>query len=584
MQNPKIILENLKKYSTQTNYKYKKIYKFFYNPDFFKIAYSNIYSKSSNITIACDGSTIDGMSEDRINNLIQSLRDGTYTPTNLRKNGNTQSILIPSFNDKMVQEIIRMILETIYEDNFSDYSHGFRPNKSCHTALNKIRQQFQATTWFINGNIQDYFNNINHEFLLKIIQERIFDHKFIHLINLFLKSGYLENNIYNKTYSGIPQGSIIGPILSNIYLNKFDKYIEMLKSSFDCGNRRKTSKEYAKLSYKCVSTRKKLRNNKSSIEELKKYEKKLKKFRGSSQDMMDPNYKRLRYIRYADVFLIGVIGSKKDANEISLKIKNWLKNELALDTSPTKYKITHNSEKVRFLGYDIVSVRNCQKKYENGNIKLSVPHDVMVNFIIKNRFGKWWCNPKSKKDELKAIHRAELTHIDDYEILKQYDLILRGIYNYYKLAENVYKIGNFAYIVKLSYLKTLGCKYKCQISRFYRNQNYYRESVAGCTYNGTFYPLFNGPFKKIDQFKNSYTDDKLPILNKYFGRNSILKRMEANMCELCGNTSGPFEIHHIHKLKDLKNKKRWEILMSERNRKTLVLCKNCHIKLHAGKL
>lgn len=591
--NPEMTLNRLRKYSTTENPKFKRLYTCFYSMEFFKLAYSNIYSKPGNMTKASDGSTIDGMSEERINKLIQSFKDGTYQPTNLRrvnipkKNGKTRPISIPSFNDKLVQEIIRMILEAIYEDTFSDHSHGFRPNRSCHTALEYVRKKFQATAWFIEGDIENCFENINHVILLNILREKITDLRFIHLINLFLKAGYIENWKYHKTYSGVPQGSIVSPILFNIYMDKFDKFMERKIKEFDTGTRRHVLSEYNNLHTNLRRTRRRLKRNENVKQNkiiLKKQIHELKLCQ-HARDMMDETYKRMRYVRYADDFLIGIIGSKKEIKELNDEIKLWFPQELKLSLSPKKHKITHNSKNIRFLGYDIVVVRHSQKKPENGNIRLSVPYELMVDFIIQNRYGKWWNNPNSGKDELKGICRPELMNLDDLEILFQYNWKIRGLYNYYCLSENVYKLNGFGHIIQTSFMRTLAGKYKTSCAKLYRNPNYSQrkkgKTVVGVTHKDKFYEYFDGPFNK--KVKTTCVDEKTNT-NKASGRTSMIKRFDAHICEFCGDTEGPFEIHHVKKLKDLKGKSDWEKLMISRHRKTLVLCKNCHYKLHAGKL
>ena len=308
---PKITLNRLTKYSTTTNPKFTKLYSCLYSIDFYKLAYQNIYAKPGNMSPASDGSTIDGMSEERINKLIQSLRNGTYRPTNLRrvnipkKNGGRRPISVPSVDDKLIQEIVRMILEAIYEKTFSEYSHGFRPKRSCHTALDYVQTKFPGTKWFIEGDIKGCFDNINHEKLLQILREKIYDLKFIHLINLFLKAGYIENWEYHKTYSGTPQGSIISPILANIYLDKFDKFMERKIKEFHKGKVQKHSNDYCRLESRITNTKQRLRkgiNIEKNKIRLKEAIKEKNQYRGPARDMYDPNYRRLKYVRYADDF------------------------------------------------------------------------------------------------------------------------------------------------------------------------------------------------------------------------------------------------------------------------------------------
>jgi group II intron reverse transcriptase/maturase len=600
MQKIENVLNSLRNYSKNNN-RVEKLFKNLYNPEFYKLAYSNIYSKPGNMTKASDNSTIDGMSMDRINKLIESLRDGSYKPTNLRRvniskqnnNNKTRPISIPSFNDKLIQEIIRILLNELYESSFSDHSHGFRPNRSCHSALHEVYLKFQGTVWWIDADIKGCFDNINHEILLNILKEKIRDNKFIHLINLFLKSGYIENHQYHKTYSGTPQGSIISPILCNIYLDKFDKFMEYCIKNYNTNLERKRNLEYRRIDSKLVYLRKKNDLKQENLSEYQKQYKKLKQERNKLfvYDSFDPDFRRLSYIRYADDFLIGIIGPKQDALNFKDGIKKVLENKLKLELSEEKTKILHKDDKVRFLGYDINIIQNCQIKTNNGHINLSVPYDIMVKFILNHRTGKWWNSPISKKTELKAIHRTELINLDVLEIARTYNAQIKGLYEYYKLANNVYKLGNFNYIHITSYMRTLAAKFKTSRFKLYKNNNYFNGKDVGCKYklkDGTekFQVIFNGPFEKQNYFKKSdMCNDNIGNVWKYSCKTSLIKRMEADQCEYCKTTTGPFEVHHVKHLKDIKSgKANWEKLMISRQRKTLVLCRSCHHKLHSGNL
>lgn len=178
------------------------------------------------MTKGTDGKTVDGMSLKRIERLIEQLRNESYQPQPSRrvyipkKNGKMRPLGVPSFDDKLIQEVIRMILEAIYEGSFSKQSHGFRPNHSCHTALSQIQICFTGSKWFVEGDICSFFDNINHKILIDILRERIADERFLRLICKFLKASYLEEWTYHNTYSGTPQGGLISPILANIYLDK----------------------------------------------------------------------------------------------------------------------------------------------------------------------------------------------------------------------------------------------------------------------------------------------------------------------------------------------------------------------------
>ena len=253
MRCPNIILENLQKHSKAEDYRYERLYRNLYNPDFYLQAYQNIYANKGAMTPGIDGMTLDGFGGQRVETLIASLKDHSYQPTSVKRvyipkqNGKMRPLGIASSDDKLVQEIIRMILESIFEPTFSNLSHGFRAKRSCHTALQQIQSNFTGIKWFVEGDIKAYFDTIDHHILMNILRRRIKDEAFIELIWKFLRAGYLENWTYNATFSGVAQGSGFSPILANIYLNEFDRYMEEYALKFNRGMFRKPSGEYGKL-------------------------------------------------------------------------------------------------------------------------------------------------------------------------------------------------------------------------------------------------------------------------------------------------------------------------------------------------
>ena len=247
-----------------------------------------------------------------------------------------------------------MILEAIYENSFERTSHGFRPGRSCHTALNQIQVCFTGTKWFIEGDIKGFFDNIDHSTMIDILSLRIKDERFLRLIRKFLNAGYLEDWTYHKTYSGTPQGGIISPILANIYLDRFDKYMNDMKKAFDKGRKRKTNPQttvYERRRKKLIQQL----DNASSQAERDEIIKQIKaieheRFSVPYTDPFDDNFKRIQYTRYADDFLIGVIGSKEDAKNVKAQIGEYLRNVLKLELSEEKTLITHSKKKAHFLG------------------------------------------------------------------------------------------------------------------------------------------------------------------------------------------------------------------------------------------
>lgn len=616
MQKPEVVLNNLSKHAKDENYKYEKLYKYLYNPEFYLRAYGKMYSKEGNMTKGSDNKTIDGFSLEVIDKIIMSLKDLSYKPNPARrvyidkKSGGKRPLGIPSFSDKIIQQVIKELLEAIYEPNFAETSHGFRPERSCHTALITIKTKCTGMKWWIEGDIKGFFDNINHHKLINILRKKIKDEKFINLIWKFLKAGYMEDWKFNNTYSGTPQGGIISPILANIYLNELDAYVDDLSKKYNIGKSRSINKEYKKFDTKIYKLKKRLEPKWTSFtdEEKEKYVKEIKGYKEemrklSSKDPMDVNFKRLQYVRYADDFIIAIVGSKEDAINIKAQIKQFLDSHLDLELSDEKTKITNAKDKARFLGYDVYISHNnnTYKKMKdgrtarnlNGHVMLSMPYEAIRNYAFKAGYIYEICN-KGRKNELKPIHRMSLIHNDDLEIISTYNAEIKGLYEYYKIAYDVCRLSGFCYLAKRSCLKTLSAKYKTTSAKILGNKvkgkTFTQNGEFGVYYNtikGTkFRKFYNDGFTYAkEKIKYVVDNDSLPNVEMYIcNRTSLEQRLLANICEYCGKDHGKMEVHHVKKLKDLKGKKKWEKHMIARKRKTIVLCDECHDKLHAGKL
>ena len=606
MRSPNTVLDSLMKQSVRKDYMFQRIYRNLYNIEFYLMAYAKIYAKEGNMTQGIDGQTIDGMSLERIERLIESLKDCSYQPKPSKrvyipkKNGDKRPLGIPSFEDKLIQEVVRLLLEAMYEKSFSQCSHGFRPQKSCHTALMQVKDRFTGAKWFVEGDIKGFFDNIDHHHLINLLKRRIDDEKFINLIWKFLKAGYLEEWQYHKTYSGTPQGGIISPILSNIYLHEFDNFIELYKEQFDKGKSRKRLKEYRTREARLYRANAQYKQKWHEMDESER-EKALKHLDELKKDMMelpykdpmDDNYKRIQYVRYADDFLIGVIGSKEDCRKIKHDISAFLKEELKIELSQEKTLITHSSKRARFLGYDIkISHDNKTTKYTASGHKqrtrsmsceLLLPHEVWRNKLIEYKALR--IDEKTKK--WKSTHRAHLLQNDDLEILTIYNAEIRGLYNYYKLANNVHKLDGFKYIMEYSMYKTFANKYKSSVRKIHRKYSINGQfGVRYKTANGSKISFFykDGFKKQLLPSNKQEVDVISKTRNIVYNRTGLIERLTAGQCEWCFSKDEKLEIHHIRKLKDLEGKKRWEKRMIERNRKTMALCTKCHLDLHNGKL
>jgi group II intron reverse transcriptase/maturase len=608
MRKPNEVLNSLQEHARNSAYVYERLYRNFYNPEFYYQAYQNIYSSQGNMTKGTDGKTIDGMSTKRVENIIKKMRDFSYQHNPARRvnipkpNGNMRPLGIPSFEDKLVQEVARMIIEAIYETNFSELSHGFRPNKSCHTTVVQIRQKFKATKWFIEGDIVGFFDSIDHHILINILRKRIHDEQFIALIWKFLKAGYMEYKQYHKTYSGTPQGSIISPILSNIYLDQLDKYMEEYIESFNMGKRRADNKKYRTL----MDKRRWLQEQKYSKEEwnelreehkndvlskIQNISKELEK--ESSVNEMDENFKRLSYVRYADDFLCGVVGSKADALKIKEDIKTFINEKLHLSLSDEKTLITHGKDKAKFLGFEVFISNSFDRIRQkngktarkfNGIVKIYVPKEKWVKRLLE--YGALKINFIDGKEQYEPIHRNCMVNNDDLEILNQFNSEIRGMYNFYRIADNVSVLNDYYYIMSYSMYKTYAAKYKTHISNIRRKYGVQNFAILYTDKKGKECKayFYNEGFRVQRKVEVTNNLDNMPDNVENLNRSSLITRLKSNTCEVCGKSDCDVEIHHVRKLKDLKGKASWEKLMIARRRKTLCLCVECHDKLHAGKL
>ena len=594
MEKSERVLKALSDHSQSSDYKYERLYRYLFSEEMFAVAYQRIYAKQGNMTPGTDGKTIDEMSLERIERLIVSLKDESYQPHPARrvyipkKNGKKRPLGIPSFEDKLVQEVVRLLLEAIYEGHFEGTSHGFRPHRSCHTALGMIQKSFAGAKWFIEGDIKGFFDNIDHNVLISILRERISDERFLRLIRKFFNAGYVEDWKYNKTYSGTPQGGIISPMLANIYLDKFDKYIKEYAAKFRKGDRRSINPEYWRLNNKKNWLKKKLQ--KTSDEQIRKsylYEiAQLSKQMLSTphKDAMDADFRRMQYVRYADDFLISVIGSKSECETIKADITQFMREQLKLELSDEKTLITHAQDKAKFLGYEIFIRKSdavkrnrdgVLKRDFNGAVVLTLNSAVIQKKLteynaleVRNIDGKdiWWSKP-----------RRYMTPMKPEDILAQYNAEIRGLYNYYSLAANVSKeCASFAFIMKMSMFKTLGWKLNTSARKV--RQKYQKDKDFVIPYNDAkgkqkYRVFYNEGFKKRNaQFDVDY--DKLPQ-TMYVPYPSLVERLKDGRCELCGK-DGKVVMHHVRTLTKLKGNNEWEKLMLQRHRKTLVVCEDCN--------
>ena len=567
----------------------ERLYRQMFNPQLFLLAYGRISANKGAMTPGVTGETVDGMSLAKIETIIDALRHERYRWRPVKriyipkKNGKQRPLGLPTWSDKLVAEVVRLLLEAYYEPRFSDRSHGFRPGRGCHTALREVVDLWKGTHWFIEGDISDCFGSLDHDLLIRILAEKIHDGRFLRLIGHMLQAGYLEDWRWNATLSGAPQGGVASPVLSNIYLDRLDQYVEQrLLPEYNRGRRRRRNRAYQVAGNAIMRARR--HRDRAEVRRLS-----LARRRLPSQDPCDSDYRRLRYVRYCDDWLLGFAGPKHEAEEIKSQIATFLHDQLKLELSQSKTLITHaTSQAAHFLGYEIRAQHSDTKitrrrRAVNGAIGLFVPKTV-----IRQRCALYLSNGK-------PAQRGTLLHDDDFTIVAKYGSEYRGLVQYYLLAQDVFRLGCLRWTMETSMLKTLAGKHRSTVPKMARKykktietpagpRTVFRVSVERDRGRKPLVARFGEiPLRRAD---TAVLTDQRPVLAST-RRNELIHRLVAGRCEICERTEN-LEVHHIRKLADLNrpgrpDKPAWMHLMAMRRRKTLVICRRCHEDIHAGR-
>ena len=515
------------------NGKYFNLYKKICSIEFLELAYIRLKSKPGNMTPGIDNKTLDGINLNFISDLMNSLKDESFKFTSVKRvyipknNGKMRPLGIPTIKDKLVQETMRIILELIYEEKFSNLSHGFRPKRSCHTALKEI-SKWNGLTWVIEGDIKGFFDNVDHKILESILKKSIIDQQFIDLYWKLVRSGYVDNGIKYETLQGVPLGGIISPILSNIYLNEFDNYVEEFIDELSSKNYliSKVNPAIVKYSDKLtkLNTEYQMNKCKNILRQIKKL--RLERNKLPSRIRTDV---RLRYVRYADDWIIGVIGSKELAISIKEKCKLFLRDNLKIELNDDKTKITHIiSKSAKFLGVELKRNMSKNPKIVNRNygskvikarinqtrIYFYIPVKELINKLTDSGFIKTYISKNSNK---KLVPNAvtKWIFLDHRSIITRYNAVIMGLVNYYKLTDNFHSFHTIInYFIHHSCAKTLARKFNLKT----------RASV----------------FKKFGRYLSAPAISKLkPLkiltLNSYKKNTNILTKYKIN-------TYNPFEV------------------------------------------
>jgi group II intron reverse transcriptase/maturase len=569
----------------------EELYRQMFNPQLYLLAYGRIYANKGAMTPGTTQETVDGMSLRRINRIIEAMRHERYRFRPVRrvhipkKNGKTRPLGMPTWSDKLVGEVVRLLLEAYYEPTFSDRSHGFRPGRGCHTALREVAHVWLGTTWFVEGDIADCFGSFDHDVMVGVLSEKIHDNRFLRLLRNMLTAGYLEDWKWGSTLSGVPQGGIASPVLSNIYLHKLDVFIEkVLIPEYTRGRLRAKNPEYRAVERQIVKARR--TGDRAEVRSLYRRLHSL-----PSQDPGDPGYRRLRYCRYADDTLLGFAGPKAEAEQIKHRLAQFLRDDLKLELSPDKTLITHaRTQRARFLGYEIsVAGRDHRtrkpsvsdkrnRRSLNGMIVLHVPAAV-----VKAKSAPYLSRGK-------PACRNPMINEPDYNIVARYGAEYRGIVQYYLLASDVFRLHRLRWIMETSMLKTLASKHRSSVSKMAARHK--AKIVTSHGLRTRFEASVERPGRKplvawfggipLKRQKYAVITDR-QYTGPVYPNRQLVSRLLKGRCELCKRTDN-ISVHHVRTLAELNRPGRpqppWAQFMVKIRRKALVVCGDCHDLIH----
>ena len=595
-------LEYLRKQNSNKQWVNKNLYRLMYREDLYILAYERIKSKPGNMTAGSDGATLDGFSLQTIRETIQAMRTEQFQFKPVRQqfipkpNGKMRKLGIPCVRDKIVQEVIRMILEAIYDSPYGAYfnpaSHGFRPNHSCHTALQEYRGKWTATNWIIEGDIKSYFDEIDHHALVALLRKKIQDERFLNLIWKLLNAGYMD--LYGRkkeSLIGSPQGGIASPILANVYLNELDEFIEEIRTKMETGKKKRPNPVYQRLASR---KRQLVAQGQTKTKAFRELVKQMRKTPTVMEN--DPDFARVKYLRYADDWIIGVSGSKQLAEAIKGEIKDFLLHTLKLRLSEEKTHITHTrTEEAQFLGTMlrignggnskiVLTTNRWGRPFKRRATGWETVMKAPVDKLIKRLKDKGFCT-----NEGSPLAKRGWTPLDEEQIVALYSAINRGIQDYYRFVDNWSRLAYIQHILHYSLVKTLALKLKISVrktlKRFGKDLCI---KIAGK--NGK-------PDREVRFYRNQDWSKNREAFQRGTQTNMDWVLMSARMrtrsklgkpCCVCARTAEevPIVMHHVRHIRKLSNKREavgFNHILRMLNRKQIPVCEDCHMKIHQGK-
>ena len=588
-------LQVVRKLNENPSWVNRDLYRLMYEEDLYIWAYENIKSSPGNMTAGADGETIDGFSMKQVRRIIASMKDQSFTFTRARRtyipkaNGKLRPLGIPSPKDKVVQEVLRIILASIYDNEkptFLDCSHGFRAKRGTHTALKQVRS-WHSVNWFVEGDIKGCFDNIDHGTLIQVLKKRITDQRFIDLIWKALKVGYLEGTSQVNSLAGTPQGSIVSPILANIYLHEFDLWMERFIAENTMGKSKRTNPAYTTI----VKSRLRLlkKGLSKTSEEVADLDKRMRMTDSKMHD--DPTFTRIKYIRYADDWLVAVDGSNDLAERLKAEATAFFRDTLKLELSAEKTHIRHaRTERAKFLG-TFITIGSGDGTGAHRRIRtssgLTFTRRVNVNHLTfmyapKSELIKRLCERGFCDGDGKPKGKTGWIAQDDHVIVERFGQIMTGISNYYSFVDNPTALKHIQQMLHFSCAKTLCRKHQISLMKMFRARRLTLVTPKRWDENGKPTAFVSLPLKR------NWTKNRTAFLINTDGGDvvgmGIEKRTRSKLerpCAICGNPDG-VEMHHLRHIRKSKVFG-FAAVMSALNRKQVPVCKECHDKIHAGK-
>jgi group II intron reverse transcriptase/maturase len=614
-------LENFTSRNTNTSHKNYKIHYLLHDPFTFVNAYAKVSKNKGALTkgVSTDSELMSYFGLTNAENIAKKFKTNCYewSPTRrvwIPKPGKNKKrpIDTPTQEDRIVQEAIRGILEAIYEPEFVEFeknnkylatNYGFRPNKSCFQALQTLKLQGQTSNYVLEGDIVGAYNNVNHDILLNILSRRIKDKKFLQVIKSMLKSGIMDDNKYEHNLTGTPQGGIVSPILFNIYMFEFDKFVykTIIEPRVICEDSpKRRNSQYKKLQYELKKYLELWRKSVKGSDEEKLYKQLFKE--KQNQKFITPSYdistlpKKSVYVRYADDWVLMFTGSQATTIEYKTLIKEFLDFQLKLKLDTEKTIITKTIDGFQFLGYSL----KMWSKDQNKKIRTITKNEQGTFRTLRRTTSRKLTLRPDKQRVLKNLKLCKFcdsnfypigirswSSFDEYDIVLKYRQIMIGIFNYYRDCENNYLLNRVNYILRYSCAKTIATRRKMTMSQVFKmyttllkveKQIYTTDSVV--TKYVTFPDITTLKSKPPQKrFRSRELVDPFKIQQFWRTKFKIY-----NECCICGETNN-IALHHMNSLRSIKPQKRekYAYIRSQLNRIQIPVCKICHLDITNGK-